>query len=648
MAYQNSPIKSAGDQTHIPGSQGESLAACARDISTPQKRKALDSPEGHTSSSRRESVHYVDNSDLRTSCSRGVRLEPPKPAPRFLVVESDIPEHPLTKCNIFSVGKWFEGVSSQLVGRFWKEGNIFIVDSPSAKVSEMLMKRNGTTFITLKIKVSAHRSMNSSKGVIWCPDLESLPEEEILENLLDQGVAKVERCRRTKGGLKVPTPTLFLTFNKPKLPEYITIVYQRVKVDLYVPKPLQCYKCYKFGHPSSKCKGKQVCGRCGYEDHVGSCPHPPLCPNCKGEHAPTSKTCPKYKEEHLIKSFMADRKIPFREAKKLVARQTEGSVPQKGKSFASAAASGISTLSSAPTSQANVVKKEKAMQFGLALPEALHAEALALARGLREELKKPKQDASAQFSADQLTEETGFSQTKSQRKKKAAKRRKLLANPGETPASAPKAAGAKQAQGPATSNSQAKPGDTPSSAPKPAGAKQAQEPAKPSPQAEPGKTSASASKPAGAKQAQEPAKPTSQAEPGATSASASKPAEENKREEVSTTDHSESAGEEQSSEAAPLNSESMDVAPADQTSGSEPEVPSASAPQAAEGGVEIVDLPESEGIEGSGSVPSSPFLDLAGGEFISPKKKKRWRKKAERDPIFQSLNRSPFEDPESF
>ena len=200
MAYQNSPIKSAGDQTHIPISQGESLAACARDISTPTKRKAPDSPEGH--SPRRESVHYVDNSDLRERCSRGVKPQPPKPVPRFLVVESGIPDKPLTKCNIFTVGKWFEGVSSQLVGRFWKEGNIFIVDCPSGKVSDMLMKRNGSTFITLPIKVSAHRSRNTSKGVIWCPDLEGLPEEEILENLLDQGVTRVERCQRTKGGLK--------------------------------------------------------------------------------------------------------------------------------------------------------------------------------------------------------------------------------------------------------------------------------------------------------------------------------------------------------------------------------------------------------------------------------------------------------------
>ena len=173
-------------QDHIPTAQVKSLAAWARDISTPQKRKAQDSPEGQEPG--RESVHYVENSDLRGAqpqkVSRWVKPQLPKPVPRFLVVESDIPENPLTKCNIFSIGKWFKGVSFQLVGRFWKEGSVFIVDCPSDKAATLLMKRNGTTFITLKIKVSAHRSMNSSKGVIWCPDFESLPEEKILENLL--------------------------------------------------------------------------------------------------------------------------------------------------------------------------------------------------------------------------------------------------------------------------------------------------------------------------------------------------------------------------------------------------------------------------------------------------------------------------------
>ena len=77
---------------------------------------------------------------------------------------------------------------------------------------------------------------------------------------------------------------------------------------------------------------------------------------------------------------MAEKKISFKEAK-LAAKETEGSVPQRGLSFASGAASGISTQHSVPLPISKEPKtfKENAMQFGsLELPEDIHAEALAL------------------------------------------------------------------------------------------------------------------------------------------------------------------------------------------------------------------------------------------------------------------------------
>ena len=68
--------------------------------------------------------------------------------------------------------------------------------------------------------------------------------------------------------------------------------------------------------------------------------------------------------------------------------------------------------------------------------------------------------------------------------------------------------------------------------------------------------------------------------------------------------------------------------------------------------VEIV-LPEKGGAGVTSSVSRSPFLnferqlkDNEETNFTFPKKTKKWRKKAEKDPILQSLQRSPFLDPE--
>ena len=41
---------------------------------------------------------------------------------------------------------------------------------------------------------------------------------------------------------KVPTNTVFLTFNMPEMPKEITVGYLKVKVALFFPNPMQCFK----------------------------------------------------------------------------------------------------------------------------------------------------------------------------------------------------------------------------------------------------------------------------------------------------------------------------------------------------------------------------------------------------------------------
>ena len=439
----------------------------------------------------------------------------------------------------------------------------------------------------------------------------------------------VERCMKGKVGAKTPTHTLFLTFSKPDLPKELSIGYLKVKVSLYVRDPLQCYNCFKFGHPKHKCKAtKVVCGKCGYDAHEGSCPHPPKCSNCKGDHPPTSKKCPTFVYNKNIKTLMAENKIGFNEAKKLV-EASEGSAPQKGKSFADAAASGIGPKKPARNNTVALADWQicRITQFGSPLPEAIRAEALAMARKLRDELKTTK-DASAQFSAEEQPAEK--EQAPKRTKKRA--RRQPQAKPGGPPAPAPKATGAnqahrpatasaskpavtKQANGPATSNSQAKPGKAPAAVPKPAGAKQAGEPKKSPPQTDLGDASATASKPAEADQAKEPQHPPS-------------------TETVLPADPSDTAGEESPSGAASTTSGEMEVEPSAQ----------------AEGGSEE---------SGSALAPGTPSFEQQAKEACgdgfsfghASSDKKRFRKKntpqsgrlqkAERSPLY----RSPFEEP---
>ncbi|WP_353804372.1 hypothetical protein, partial [Acinetobacter baumannii] len=74
-----------------------------------------------------------------------------------------------------------------------------------------------------------------------------MSELEIRGELSSQGVTAVQRVFVTKGSQRIPTNTLFVTFAMAKLPESLKVGYLRVKVTPFVPSPLRCYRCQRFG-----------------------------------------------------------------------------------------------------------------------------------------------------------------------------------------------------------------------------------------------------------------------------------------------------------------------------------------------------------------------------------------------------------------
>ena len=100
-----------------------------------------------------------------------------------------------------------------------------------------------------------------------------MTEVEIRDELKDQGVDGVNRVT-SKEGKVIPTNTLFLTFGSPELPKEITVGYLKVKVALFVPNPMRCFNCSKFGHMSQRCKVAAQCTGCGQDKHEGQCEDP--------------------------------------------------------------------------------------------------------------------------------------------------------------------------------------------------------------------------------------------------------------------------------------------------------------------------------------------------------------------------------------
>ncbi|GFS52810.1 uncharacterized protein TNCV_3122131 [Trichonephila clavipes] len=89
-----------------------------------------------------------------------------------------------------------------------------------------------------------------------------------------------------------------------------------------MPNPLRCFKCQRFGHSQTSCRGQLTCSRCESVGHASTdCSLEQKCVNCSQHHSSDSKLCPKWKTEKEIPSIKTNRNLSYLEARKLIAPQ---------------------------------------------------------------------------------------------------------------------------------------------------------------------------------------------------------------------------------------------------------------------------------------------------------------------------------------
>ena len=270
----------------------------------------------------------------------------PTPWPRYLVIKPNNKENNFSTISPFAINKALLGISGEMkTVRKLSNGDL-MVETTKRPHSENLLKCNN--FINFPVTVTPHRSLNSSRGIIRHREFKFCSDEEVQENLSSKGVTDVKRISVTRDGTKQPTNTFILTFNVSTPPPSIKIAWFNVTVEPYIPNPLRCFNCQRFGHHKDKCKCKLVCARCGGEGHeADGCTKTIQCFNCKGEHFASAKSCPKWISEKEIQTVKHTKNISYPEARKIVEQRTPS-----GLSYADAArpvGSKSFTSSSTPT-----------------------------------------------------------------------------------------------------------------------------------------------------------------------------------------------------------------------------------------------------------------------------------------------------------
>ena len=162
-----------------------------------------------------------------------------------------------------------------------------------------------------------HPTLNEIKGTVLSDIMSTCTNEQLLRNLKSQGVTKIERMKTRRNGELVDTNRYILTFNRTKLPHLIQITdWCRELIELYIPTPLRCTKCQRYGHAKKWCRREyEVCANCGASNHHRqNCPNPPKCCNCFGPHSATDRSCETFIYRSEVIATMTKDRIPHHEA----------------------------------------------------------------------------------------------------------------------------------------------------------------------------------------------------------------------------------------------------------------------------------------------------------------------------------------------
>ena len=231
----------------------------------------------------------------------------------YLVVAPDAGQPKLSDLSVFKIQKALREIGAgdpKAVDRLGSGG--LLVQVFDREKSKNLLSTK--MFAGIAVSVQPHNSLNTSRGVVKSRDLDGCTAEELVEEV--DCVIHARRMMRRDAGVLKNTNSWVLTFSSPKPPSKLRVAYLELEVRPYVPNPLRCFQCHRFGHSVKYCKRSAVCAQCGQGEHEeASCTAAPHCLNCRGDHSASSKTCPKWSEEKAILEYRANHGGTFKQAR---------------------------------------------------------------------------------------------------------------------------------------------------------------------------------------------------------------------------------------------------------------------------------------------------------------------------------------------
>ncbi|XP_073730159.1 uncharacterized protein [Misgurnus anguillicaudatus] len=147
--------------------------------------------------------------------------------------------------------------------------------------------------------------------------------EDIKKNIRGGTILGIKRLLANRDGEKVESTSVLLEFREQRLPERIMVGFMSFYVREYIPPPIRCFKCQRYGHVAAICKGSQRCGKCGGNHEYGQCGDGAVrkCCNCGGDHTAAYGGCPARKKAVVVQQVKTNKNLSYAEAVKEVDKE---------------------------------------------------------------------------------------------------------------------------------------------------------------------------------------------------------------------------------------------------------------------------------------------------------------------------------------
>ena len=211
------------------------------------------------------------------------------------------------------------------------------------------------------VVVQLDSAMNETKGTLYSETLSNSSIEELMEAFASQGVTKIERMKRMIDGRLTETHRYIITFNRSTLPPLLKVTdWHHELIELYIPLPMRCMKCFKTNHTKKYCNQEnELCSQCSRPGHRSNeCWYEPLCANCRGCHNALYRKCPYYEFRKEILATETRQKVTRSEAEDIVRERFR----EEGKTYSFALRRNIRTDQSSQESSSNPQQRSQPTQ----------------------------------------------------------------------------------------------------------------------------------------------------------------------------------------------------------------------------------------------------------------------------------------------